>query len=40
VGFTIPYKMFNQSQKLWVFSGKELTWRFENLIQQIRRESG
>jgi len=36
LAFTIPYTLFDQTQKKWVFKVEELTQRFDNLILQIK----
>jgi len=40
ISFTIAPSLFNEKSKLWIFNREELSQRFENLLQQIRRESG
>ncbi|MDA4128087.1 MAG: hypothetical protein OK422_01270 [Thaumarchaeota archaeon] len=36
LAFTIAYKLYDQTQKKWVFNEQELTLRFDNLIMKIK----
>jgi hypothetical protein len=38
VAFTIPYKMYDQSTKRWVFNKNELESKFETMLVQIKTE--
>jgi hypothetical protein len=40
MGFTIAPKLFDERKKEWMFNQVELAQRFENLVQQVKRESG
>ena len=40
ISFTVAPQLFSEKSKQWMFNKEELTQRFENLIQQIKRESG
>jgi winged helix-turn-helix DNA-binding protein len=40
IGFTVAPQLFNEKSRQWVFNKEELTMRFENLLQQVKRETG
>jgi hypothetical protein len=40
ISFTVAPQLFSEKTRTWVFNQEELTQRFEDLLQQIRRESG
>jgi hypothetical protein len=40
ISFSVPPQLFNEKNRQWVFNEEELMHRFENLVQQIRGESG
>jgi len=40
ISFSIASQLFNEKTRQWMFNEEELTLRFENLVQQIKGESG
>jgi hypothetical protein len=40
ISFSVIPQLFNDKNKQWVFNKEELTLRFENLVQQVKRETG
>ncbi len=40
ISFSVAPQLFDERSRQWVFNTEELTMRFENLIQQVKRETG
>jgi hypothetical protein len=40
ISFTVAPQLFNEKNRQWVFNKEELGHRFENLVLQIKKESG
>jgi hypothetical protein len=40
VAFTLPYKLYDQARKQWMFNQADLAARFDNMMQQVAERTG